>query len=113
MSKRGNRTVALVVATVALVVALACGSLAVLRGLRQQDGSDFDQDVRRAVSRDGFPVFNNPPMVSAGQAAGLRDDDWVIGVTVNRQAKAYPITEMCFHELGNDTCGGEPIAVSW
>ena len=108
MSKRGKRTVALVVATAALLVALA-----ILRALCQQDGSDFDQDLRRAMSRDGFPVFDNPPMVSAERAAGLRGDDWVIGVSVNEQAKAYPITEMCFHELGNDTCGGEPIAISW
>ncbi|MBI1914087.1 MAG: DUF3179 domain-containing protein [Planctomycetes bacterium] len=166
MLTRGKRTVALVVATAALVVALACGSLAVLRDLGQQDSSDssdFDQDISRAVPRDGFPVFNNPPMVSAEQAAGLRDDDWIIGVTVNGQAKvrvhsgsesmkndhddgrfsgnfrfavllslrhlnpfgpflgynghvqakAYPVAVMGVHELGNDTCGGEPIAVSW
>ena len=43
----------------------------------------------------------------------IYDRDPIIGVYYNGEAKAYPITVMGVHELGNDTIGGLPIAVSW
>jgi hypothetical protein len=43
----------------------------------------------------------------------LRPSEWVTGIALNGQAKAYPITVMGFHELINDTVGGVPIAVCW
>ena len=74
-------------------------------------GGEFE-----GMGRDAFPVFNNPPMLTA-QAAERRGlifpRDAVIGVRHNGEAKAYPISIMGIHELGNDTIGGKPIAVSW
>ena len=70
----------------------------------------------RAVPRDAFPVFDDPPMLSAKEAEEKQvifDRDAVLGVAINGEAKAYPITVMGVHELGNDTLGGVPIAVSW
>lgn len=77
------------------------------------DAAPFGQ---QAVPRDAFPVFTNPPMLSAAQAEAERaifPRDAVIGVAHGGEAKAYPITIMGVHELGNDTIGGVPIAVSW
>ena len=68
------------------------------------------------MGRDAFPVFNNPRMLSARaaeQAGLIFPRDAVIGVRHNGEAKAYPISIMGIHELGNDTIGGKPIAVSW
>lgn len=70
----------------------------------------------QAVPRDAFPVFDNPEMMSAQEAEKkgvIFERDAIIGVAHNGEAKAYPITVMGVHELGNDTIGGEPIAVSW
>lgn len=70
----------------------------------------------QAVPKDAFPVFDNPEMLSAADAEAQRaifPRDAVIGVVHNGEAKAYPITVMGVHELGNDTIGGLPIAVSW
>ena len=70
----------------------------------------------QAVPRDAFPVFHNPRMLTAAQAEADRvifPRDAVIGVAHGGEAKAYPITIMGVHELGNDTIGGVPIAVSW
>lgn len=70
----------------------------------------------QAVPRDAFPVFDNPKMLTAAEAEAQRvifDRDAVIGVQHDGKAKAYPITIMGVHELGNDTIGGVPIAVSW
>ena len=70
----------------------------------------------QAVPRDAFPVFDDPEMLSAAEAERqdvIFDRDVIIGVAHNGEAKAYPITIMGVHELGNDTIGGVPIAVSW
>ncbi len=70
----------------------------------------------QAVPRDAFPVFDDPEMLSATEAEKQQvifDRDVVIGVAHNGEAKAYPITIMGVHELGNDFIGGVPIAVSW
>ena len=74
-------------------------------------GGEFE-----GMGRDAFPVFNNPRMLTAQAAekAGvIFPRDAVIGVRHNGEAKAYPISIMGIHELGNDTIGGMPIAVSW
>jgi hypothetical protein len=70
----------------------------------------------QAVPRDAFPVFDNPKMLPAAEAeakALVNARDMVIGVARGREAKAYPITIMGVHELGNDTIDGVPIAVTW
>ena len=80
----------------------------------QAFGADFDSASRRAVPRDAFPVLNNPRMVKAKDVGDdVRGSEPVLGVFLGGQAKAYPISVMGSHELGNDTCGGKPIAVSW
>ena len=70
----------------------------------------------QAVPRDAFPVFDDPKMLSAAEAESrgvIFDRDAVIGVEHAGEAKAYPVTVMGVHELGNDTIGGVPIAISW
>lgn len=81
--------------------------------LMPPDARGFGDQV---VPRDAFPVFDNPKMLSAAEAEArgvIFERDMVIGVARGGEAKAYPITIMGVHELGNDTIGGVPIAVSW
>lgn len=99
-------------AILVLASLLLCGAMLQGRAAGQAPDADFDRNARRAAPRDAFPVFNNPRLVPA-RSAGLADGEWVIGVVVNGEARAYPVAVMGVHELGNDTCGGEPIAVSW
>ena len=68
------------------------------------------------ITRDTFPVFNDPPMLSASEAERRRlvfPRAAVIGVAHGASAKAYPIAVMGIHELGNDSIDGIPIAISW
>lgn len=68
----------------------------------------------RAVGRDAFPVLHNPSMGSVKEGDRvLRPAEWVIGIAVSGEARAYPITVMGFHELANDRVGGLPITVCW
>ncbi len=71
---------------------------------------------RQVAPRDHFPVFNNPRMWSATEAEELRlvlPNDAVIGIARGGEAKAYPVSIMGIHELGNDIIAGLPIAVGW
>ena len=50
-------------------------------------------------------------------ASDLGDDEPVIGIQIDNDARAYPLTMLFggggIFELLNDTCAGRPIAVSW
>lgn len=99
-----------------LVLLLVLSPLAATRAQDDLDAieRDFRATGRRAAPRDAFPVFDHPELAPAVEGdRTLRADDWVIGVELGGEAKAYPVAVMGVHELGNDTCGGVPIAVAW
>lgn len=79
--------------------------------------SQFDAPIGiQTVERDAFPVLDNPEFLSAAEAEELKmvtAADPVIGIAIGGEAKAYPIDIMGVHELGNDTIGGIPIAITW
>ncbi len=79
--------------------------------------SRFDAPIGiPASNRDAFPVFDDPKLLTIAEAEALGkidDDEPVIGVATEQEAKAYPISVMGVHELGNDTIGELPIAVTW
>ena len=83
-------------------------------GSKQDLEKEYYSASMRGVPRDAFPVLHSPPMgtVADGDKI-LRPNEWVIGVILDGEAKAYPITVMGFHELINDTVGSNPITVCW
>ena len=54
------------------------------------------------VVKDGIPALDNPDLISATKATYLRDDDLVFGVSINGDARAYPLRIMGWHEMFND-----------
>jgi uncharacterized protein DUF3179 len=75
--------------------------------------ADYDRHAGRAVARDGFDVLDDPQLVPAEEAGTLTDDEFVLGVVVGGEARAYPIGALGSSELLNDVCGEVPIAASW
>lgn len=75
--------------------------------------ADYERHSMRAAARDAFPVLFDPKLTPAAEDDSILADEFVIGVVVGDEAKAYPIAIMGKHELANDTCGGIPIAASW
>jgi hypothetical protein len=74
------------------------------------------------LPRDGLPVLDYPRLLAPAQADSLHREahykylvpgDRVIGVALGGQARAYPISVMNWHEVVNDTLGGQPIAVTY
>jgi hypothetical protein len=63
--------------------------------------------------KDGIPALINPPMISAGQADYLNNNDLVIGYKVGDDIRAYPHQILDWHEIINDNIGGQPLAITY
>ena len=53
------------------------------------------------------------PQFEAAQDAHVDKDDMVLAVLINGDAHAYPIREMAYHHVVNDTVGREPIVSTY
>ncbi|MXW01301.1 MAG: DUF3179 domain-containing protein [Holophagales bacterium] len=65
------------------------------------------------VPLDGIPAIDDPESVPADTARFMRDTDTVFGVSLGGEHRAYPVKVLSWHELLNDTVGGQPIALSF
>jgi len=64
--------------------------------------------------KDGILPLDAPQFVSVSEAeAWLRPVEPVILVQVGNDARAYPIQILIWHEIANDTVGGEPLVVTF
>jgi hypothetical protein len=64
--------------------------------------------------KDGIPALKDPNFVSVtGADAWLKPVEPVILVQVGKEAKAYPIQILIWHEIANDTVGSEPLVVTF
>jgi len=63
--------------------------------------------------KDGIPAILKPNFVKSGQADYLDSSDHVIGVRIGREARAYPIKILNWHEVVNDTLNGVPIVITF
>jgi len=61
---------------------------------------------------DGIPPVYDPKFMAANEAP-LIDDELVIGITLDGQAKAYPVTVLSYREMVDDELAGIPILVTW
>ena len=69
---------------------------------------------RRVVR--AFPAIVMPDVISADRVTDqVRDEELVLGVTVNNVARAYPINMLTrpTREIINDKLGGRAIAATW
>ena len=62
--------------------------------------------------KDGIPSLDDPQFVSANETE-FGDNELIIGVYLNGEAKAYPYGIMNWHEIVNDTVGGVPVSVTY
>ncbi|MEL7464669.1 MAG: DUF3179 domain-containing protein [Pseudomonadota bacterium] len=71
----------------------------------------FEEVTWGGVRVDGIEALNAPKMVRAIDADFMLGSDPVLGIEVNGDARAYPLRLMAWHEMVNDTVGGEAIAL--
>lgn len=63
--------------------------------------------------RDGIPSIDNPKFADANDVDFIKETDLVIGLDVNGDTRAYPLSILVWHEIVNDVVGGMPVAVTY
>ncbi|MGJ3245524.1 MAG: DUF3179 domain-containing protein [Elainellaceae cyanobacterium] len=78
----------------------------------EQTRIDLDQLLNGGPPKDGIPSIDTPQF-DTSETTPFSDEDIVIGVEINGEAKAYPFGIMNWHEIVNDTVGGVNLAVTY
>lgn len=73
----------------------------------------FEEVTWGGAKFDTIRSLDNPKMISVAEADYLNDDDLVFGVSINGDAKAYPLRILGWHEMVNDVIGGVPVALAY
>ena len=81
--------------------------------LRDLENFPISYIISGGVPKDGIPALTNPNFVSPGRVGYMRADDFVLGVVINGEAKAYPHNIGWRHEIVNDHVGGHPVTVTF
>ena len=64
------------------------------------------------LPRDAIRPIYHPEFVDAVDSP-LQADELVMGVAIQGEAKAYPVSVLRFREMVDDELGGLPILVTW
>ena len=73
----------------------------------------FDEIRSGGPPKDGIPPIDDPKFVAIAEVEGLADTEPVIGLIINGDARAYPLSVLIWHEIANDTVGGVPVTVTF
>ena len=74
---------------------------------------DLDEIMSGGVCKDQIPSIDNPIFIPVAEATDIGPQEPVISLTVNGEARAYPLRILTWHEIVNDTIGGLPVAVTY
>ena len=83
--------------------------------LRSSTGEKYDNyEIVTVLPRDAIQAIDNPQFITPEEANETYDDDeLILGVEFNGDARAYSIPLLSSHEIVNDTVGGVKLAVTW
>lgn len=62
---------------------------------------------------DGIPSIDAPEFERATDVGFLQPQEAVVTLTLNGDARAYPAQVLLWHEIVNDTVGGEPVTITY
>ncbi|MDH3730420.1 MAG: DUF3179 domain-containing protein [Acidimicrobiia bacterium] len=75
---------------------------------------DAEQIISGGPPPDGIPPIDDPRFVTVAEAnAYLSDGEPVVELTIDGDARAYPVQVLIWHEIVNDTVGGVPVSVTY
>lgn len=77
-----------------------------------QHSIPFEKILSGGPGKDGIPALNNPEFTSIAEAK-FSDETLGIFLEINGDQRYYPFNIMVWHEIVNDTVGGEPVAVTF
>ncbi len=97
-----------------IIAALAVGAVATSAHASILDDIDFFVDnMVQPGARDQFPAMTNPVPARPDEVSYVADDDLVLGVYLDGEARAYPEKLGVLHEIINDELNGRFISVSF
>jgi hypothetical protein len=132
MARISNRIAPEAAATLVMLVGLTAAALLVLPrpdtdgALRFTDEApasgassserhetDFQRDrLYGSLGLDTItPIYS--PEFSPADEARVHDGTFVIGLAIDDEARAYPVSILNRHEMVNDVVGGVPVLVTW
>jgi hypothetical protein len=62
---------------------------------------------------DGIPAIDTPKFERVADVDWLADDEAVLAIEIDGDARAYPYQILTWHEIVNDTVGDVPVAVTY
>jgi len=75
---------------------------------------DYDEILSGGPPRDGIPSIDDPQFVTQDEAAEwLVDNEPVIALEIDGDARAYPLQVLTWHEITNDVVGDVPVVVTF
>ena len=97
--------------------AAAQRSNSLLRGWKTDTSKrsiELDELLNGGPPKDGIPSINHPKFVTTADAdAWLENQEPVILVALENEARAYPLQILTFHEIVNDVMANRPIIVTF
>jgi len=78
--------------------------------VRVQDTNEYE--FPQLIPFDGIPPVYDPQFANTADAP-LLDDELVMGIALDGEARAYPVTVLRFREMVDDELAGIPILVTW
>ena len=74
-----------------------------------------DLDIVTLLPPDAIPAIDNPIFFETTEEADevYGEGEYVLGIEIDGDARAYSVPLLSSHEIVNDTVGGRPIAVTW
>ena len=75
---------------------------------------DYQEILSGGPPRDGIPSIDDPQFVDQAAAGEwLADNEPVIALEIEGDARAYPLQVVTWHEIVNDTVGDVPVVVTF
>lgn len=71
------------------------------------------EEIVTVLPKDAIPAILAPSFQEGTKASWLNAKDFVVGMEIGGNARAYPVATLSRHEIVNDELGGVPIAVTW
>ena len=78
------------------------------------EAASRDYQIVTLLAKDAIPAILEPDFLVASEAnEQMKEDELVLGVSLDGDARAYSVNLLSRHEIVNDVVGGRPVAVTW
>ena len=74
---------------------------------------DYEEIFSGGPPKDGIPSIDDPKFIPLAEVEDLPATEPVVGLTINGDARAYPLRVLIWHEIVNDEVGGVPVSVTF